>query len=88
MLEGCVVERKNCRSGEKELEYFLLGVPVLERTSYSVMVFARRGEETKFAQVEDVTREEARARCYFERLFCAQVRPENLGEAVYELITG
>ncbi|HIV86612.1 MAG TPA: hypothetical protein H9896_00695 [Candidatus Pygmaiobacter gallistercoris] len=87
MTEGCVVARHSCRSGVKELEYFLLGTPRLERTSYSVMVFARQEEKTRFARVEDITCDAARAKRYFEKLCGAQVRPENLGEVLYELIT-
>lgn len=87
MTEGCVVARRSCRSGAKELEYFLLGTPRLERTSYSVVVLARQKERTRFARVEDVTCDAACACRYFEKLYNAQVRPENLGEVLYELIT-
>ena len=87
MVEGCVVARRSCRSGKKELEYFLLGTPRLERTSYSVLVLARQEKEIRFARVEDVTCDAARASGYFEKLCSAQVRPENLGEILYELIT-
>ncbi len=87
MTSGCVVDRKSCRSGAKELEYILLGSPVLERMSYSMMILSRQETGDRFAQVGDITCNEALARSWFQKVFDAQVRPENLGEILYELLT-
>ena len=87
MSSGCVVDRKSCRSGEKELEYFLLASPVLERMSYSIVIVSRQKNGDRFSQVADITCDESLARSWFEKLFAASVRPENLGELVYELRT-
>lgn len=87
MTSGCVVARKSCCSGAKELEYILLGSPALERVSYSMMILSRQENGDRFAQVNNITCNEALAHNWFQKLFDAQVRPENLGEMLYELLT-
>mgnify|MGYP001268930664 CR=1 FL=1 len=87
MVQGWIAARRQLCSGEKELEYLLLACPILDRVCYSVMVLSRQAGMTQFSRVEELTCDGGRAQQYFSSLAAGAVRPENLGEVLYELIS-
>lgn len=86
-MQGTIVKRQKIRSNGKVLEYFLLGPD--EMGEYSIAAMSHKDEQhrDRFAIVQNLTEQNEIALHLFDLVVCGTVRPETLGETLYDLDT-